>query len=188
MEPILSLESISKSFYGVQVLFDVNLQLFKGEVLGLVGENGAGKSTLMNVIGGVLKSDGGAMTLGGKSYTPDNPKKATDMGISFIHQELSLFTNLTVAENVFIDSFPRGFLGRIRNKEILKKTREFLDKYKLEGCEPNTVVGDAADGDAPDDRDHEGAREGYQDIDIRRTHDFFVHSRKGSAFSRPSFR
>lgn len=141
MEPILSLKGINKSFFGVQVLFDINLDLYQGEILGLVGENGAGKSTMMNIIGGVLKSDSGSMVINGKDYSPEGPMDATERGISFIHQELSLFTNMSVAENVFIDSFPLNAVGGIKTNEIVKKTKEFLQKYNLEDCNPKTIVG-----------------------------------------------
>ncbi len=63
----------AKSFFGVQVLFDISLDLREGEVLGLVGENGAGKSTMMNVIGGVLQPDSGEMRLFGEKYAPQSP-------------------------------------------------------------------------------------------------------------------
>ena len=87
MEPILSLKGINKSFFGVQVLFDINLDLYPGEILGLVGENGAGKSTMMNIIGGVLKSDSGSMVINGKDYNPEGPMDATKRGISFIQPQ-----------------------------------------------------------------------------------------------------
>lgn len=141
-EPILELDKICKSFFGVQVLYDVSLTLQKGEVLGLVGENGAGKSTLMNVIGGSLPCDSGTMRLNQADYKPHNPQAATDAGIAFIHQELSLFTNLSVAENIFIDSFPKGFARSIRKKEIISKTKEYMEHYHLEAKDPTQKVGD----------------------------------------------
>ena len=105
-EAILTLESVSRSFAGVHALSDVSLALGRGRVLGLIGQNGAGKSTLMNVIGGVLKPDAGTMTLGGASYAPQNPRQASAAGVAFIHQELNLFGNLSIAENIFIDRLP----------------------------------------------------------------------------------
>ena len=83
-EPILVLEGISKSFFAAQVLHDIDLSVYKGEVLGLVGENGAGKSTLMNILGGVLAMDSGTMQLRGSPYAPASPRDADAAGIAFI--------------------------------------------------------------------------------------------------------
>ena len=77
-----------------------------GRILGLVGENGAGKSTLMNMLGGNLQPDAGEMRLDGQPYAPRNPRDAARRGIAFVHQELNLFPNLTIAENLFLDRFP----------------------------------------------------------------------------------
>lgn len=106
-DPALTFEGVGKRFFGVPAVQDVSFALRKGRLLGLVGENGAGKSTLMNLLGGVLPLDAGKMTMGGRPYAPKSPRDATRAGIGFIHQELNLFTNLTVAENLFIGRYPR---------------------------------------------------------------------------------
>jgi ABC-type sugar transport system ATPase subunit len=98
---ILELEAISKAFAGVHAVSDVTLSLGRGRVLGLIGQNGAGKSTIMNIVGGVVQPDGGSMRLAGAPYAPASPAEATRNRIAFIHQELNLFTNLTIAENIF---------------------------------------------------------------------------------------
>ena len=108
---MLRIEGLCKSFFGVQVLHDVGLELQPGQVLGLVGENGSGKSTTMNILGGVHQPDRGTMTLDGEPYAPRGPKDAAERGIAFIHQELNLFKNLTVEENLFIGGFPRLVAG-----------------------------------------------------------------------------
>ena len=105
-EPLLLIEGLTKSFFGVRVLHEVGLSLAPGEVLGLVGENGSGKSTTMNILGGVHQPEGGRMTLAGEPYAPRNPRDAEAAGIAFIHQELNLFKNLSVEENLFIGGFP----------------------------------------------------------------------------------
>ena len=110
-DAILSLERISKTFFGIHALRDVSLTLGRGRVVGLIGQNGAGKSTLMNVIGGVVRPDSGGMVLDGLPYTPQNPAHASRAGIAFIHQELNLFSNLSIAENIFIDRFPHRRFG-----------------------------------------------------------------------------
>ena len=134
-ETILTLESVSRSFAGVHALSDVSLALGRGRVLGLIGQNGAGKSTLMNVIGGVLKPDAGTMTLGGAPYAPQNPGQASGAGIAFIHQELNLFGNLSIAENIFIDRFPLrrlGPLSLVDRAALNTRTRALLEQVYLE--------------------------------------------------------
>ena len=75
-------------------------------MLGLVGENGAGKSTLMNILGGGVPPDSGSMVVENRAYAPGRPSDARDAGIAFVHQELTLFPNLTIAENLQIARFP----------------------------------------------------------------------------------
>ncbi len=130
-ENILVLEGIEKSFFGAKVLHDINLTVRKGEVLGLVGENGAGKSTLMNILGGVLPKDAGTMTLNGHAYEPVTPKDAQKACIAFIHQELSLFSNLSVAENMFIDELPTGALWSVKYGLMQSKAQEYIEKFAL---------------------------------------------------------
>ena len=139
---ILQLDKICKGFFGVQVLYDISLELYEGEVLGLVGENGAGKSTMMNVIGGVLPFDSGSMKIEGKEYKPSNPQVATEAGIAFIHQELSLFTNMSVAENIYIDGDPKGAFGMVDKKTMYQEAEEYLEKYHVEVKNPGVIVGE----------------------------------------------
>ena len=134
-EAILTLESVSRSFAGVHALSDVSLALGRGRVLGLIGQNGAGKSTLMNVIGGVLKPDAGTMTLGGAPYAPQNPGQASAAGVAFIHQELNLFGNLSIAENIFIDRLPLrrlGPLSLVDRAALNARTHALLEQVYLE--------------------------------------------------------
>jgi len=135
----LQLNEVRKSFTGVEVLHGLNFDLRKGEVLGLVGENGAGKSTLMNIVGGVLPMDSGSMELAGKPYAPRSPLSATEEGIAFIHQELNLFSNLTVAENMFIDGFPRNRFGAIDRREVRRVAQGCIDRFSLP-VRPDTKV------------------------------------------------
>ncbi|MDA0348625.1 MAG: sugar ABC transporter ATP-binding protein [Verrucomicrobia bacterium] len=136
---VLNIRNVRKSFTGVQVLHGLNFDLKKGEVLGLIGENGAGKSTLMNIIGGVLPMDSGSMELAGEPYAPRSPLVATEMGIAFIHQELNLFTNLTVAENLFIDCFPKNRVGAIDRKKMRRLSEVCMDRFSLP-VTPDTKV------------------------------------------------
>lgn len=132
-DPMLACEGIHKRFFGVPVLRNVGFQLGAGEVLGLIGQNGAGKSTLMNIIGGVLQPDAGAITVGGSAYAPLSPREAGRHGVAFIHQELNLFTNLSIAENIFIDGFPRlRGLPLIDRRAVRSRTRELLAAVDLD--------------------------------------------------------
>ena len=105
--PAVSFSCIEKSFFGVRVLQGVSFDVGAGRILGLVGENGAGKSTLMNLLGGNLQPDAGEMHVSGRRYCPRNPGEARIAGIAFVHQELNLFPNLSIAENLFLTEFPR---------------------------------------------------------------------------------
>ena len=146
-EYILELKNIGKSFFGVPALTDISLGLRKGKILGLIGENGAGKSTMMNIIGGVLIPDGGTMIFDGKEYNPGSPVHATNAGITFIHQELNLFTNLSIEENIFINSFPKkGKLPFISKREIREKTKELLASIDLD-MSPEVLVEKLAPGE-----------------------------------------
>ncbi|MFN8469457.1 MAG: sugar ABC transporter ATP-binding protein [Caldilineaceae bacterium] len=139
-DSILSFENIDKSFFGVRVLKEINLSLPRGKVMGLVGENGAGKSTLMNLVGGVVPPDGGQMLLDGQPYAPRTPGDANNAGVAFIHQELNLFTNLSIAENIFINGFPRvSWLPMLNRNAMRGKTRQYLDAVDLQ-VSPDTLV------------------------------------------------
>jgi galactofuranose transport system ATP-binding protein len=105
--PVLELSGIDKQFSGVQVLRDVKLRLYPGEIHALMGQNGAGKSTLIKVLTGVIEPDGGQMLLGGEPVWPESPLAAQKLGISTVYQEVNLCPNLSVAENIFAGRYPR---------------------------------------------------------------------------------
>ena len=139
-EMALSFSHVHKSFFGVPVLCDICLNVTSGHILGLIGENGAGKSTLMNILGGVVPFEKGEVFLGDKPYAPRNPEEATQKGISFIHQELNLFTNLSIAENLFINNFPTpGVVPFIQRREMVAKARDYLQLVDLT-LSPDTLV------------------------------------------------
>ena len=145
MKPLLTLSGLSKSYFGVPVVSDMKLDFAIGRAVGLIGENGAGKSTLMNMIGGVVPPTTGTMQWQGAPYAPASPADATLAGIAFIHQELNLFTNLSVAENIFIDDFPRR-LGLIDRAHMRRRSAELLDQLNL-SVSPDAAVGDLAPGE-----------------------------------------
>jgi ribose transport system ATP-binding protein len=135
MSIVLETQNICKSFFGIAAVKDVSITVSEGEILGLIGQNGAGKSTLMNLIGGVVHPDSGVMLYKGTPYSPRNPADANAARIAFIHQELNLFTNLTIAENIFIEGFPtvgRGPLRFIDRATVRRHAREVLDSVGLD--------------------------------------------------------
>jgi len=107
MNAAVAMAGIEKAFGGVPVLRGITLEVAPGSILGLVGENGAGKSTLMNILGGNLQPDAGSISVGGRPFSPRTPADARTAGIAFVHQELTLFGNLTIAENLHLTRFPR---------------------------------------------------------------------------------
>lgn len=145
--PIFEAEGICKSFFGVEVLHGVGFSLRAGQVLGLVGENGSGKSTTMNILGGVHPMGAGRMTLDGVDFRPTGPRDAEARGIAFIHQELNLFRNLSVAENLFIANFPtRGRLPFIDRNRVRARAVELLAAVDLH-IPPNTPVSRLSQGE-----------------------------------------
>lgn len=104
--PLLEMKGISKRFPGVVALNSVDLEVYPGEIVALIGENGAGKSTLMNILGGILAPDGGHLRVDGHPVTIRSVSDAVRLGIGFIHQELNLFDNLDVAGNIFLGREP----------------------------------------------------------------------------------
>lgn len=138
--PRLVFQGISKSFFKVPVLNDISFELAPGQVVGLVGENGAGKSTLMNILGGVLSADRGSMLLDGEPYAPGNPIDAGEAGVVFVHQELNLFPNLSIQDNLFITEFPPSWLpGFLSSRKARRRARELLDRVGLTR-DPRTTV------------------------------------------------
>ncbi|MCV3211229.1 sugar ABC transporter ATP-binding protein [Mesorhizobium sp. YC-39] len=99
---ILEIANLSKSFGPVRALRGVGFQLRRGEIHALAGENGAGKSTLMNIIDGILRPDSGEIRLDGQPVTITSPAMAQTLGIGFVHQEIALCPDITVAENIFM--------------------------------------------------------------------------------------
>jgi ribose transport system ATP-binding protein len=134
----LSVRGVGKSFAGIQVLSGIDLEVYEGEVLAIVGENGAGKSTLSSIIAGLLLPDTGAMWWEGSPYAPDSPRDAMATGVGLIHQEMRLLPALSVAENVFVGRLPKrnGFVDR---ENMHKRAAEQLHRLGLD-ISPATPV------------------------------------------------
>ena len=101
-QPLLKMTNVSKPFPGVRALADVNLDLYPGEVLALLGENGAGKSTLIKILGGVHAPDTGSIEIDGQKIQIDSPTSSQDAGVGIIFQEFNLIPALTARENIFL--------------------------------------------------------------------------------------
>jgi ribose transport system ATP-binding protein len=141
---LVEMDGISKDFPGVHALRDCRFDLRRGEVHALVGENGAGKSTLMKILAGVYRKDSGRVRVKGADVDITTPRAAQLLGISIIHQELSLIPNLTAAQNIFIGREPRGSLPFLLDERALNRNAQALfDQLHLR-IDPQTKVANLA--------------------------------------------
>ena len=130
--PFIKMENMNKSFNGVPVVKNVSLQIEKGEIHALLGENGAGKSTLMNILGGVHQPNSGTIYINGQEVRMANPRVSQEQGISFIHQELNMVSDLKVYENMFLGSELRNKVGFLKVEEMCQQTHEILSKLGVD--------------------------------------------------------
>ena len=138
---LLDMKNICMNFDSVLALTYVDFSLEKGEIHGLLGENGAGKSTLMNILGGVLTPTSGEVIFEGNKLVDLDEKKASKLGIRFIHQELNLVNDLTVQENLFLGEEITSKFGILSRKEMVDLSRDVLKKIKVD-IDPRTTVSD----------------------------------------------
>lgn len=130
-ENILEMKQIVKIFPGVKALDHVDFHVKRGEVHCLIGANGAGKSTLMKVLSGAYTEDEGEIYFDGKKLSSHGTQKRRDEGISVIYQELSLFNELSVGENVYINNYPRKAGGAVDWREVYRRTQELADSLNI---------------------------------------------------------
>ena len=137
---ILDLKNINKRYGGVQALKQVDFSLNSGEIHCLVGENGSGKSTLIKIISGIEQPESGAIIfINGEQEIRLNPIKSIQKGIQVIYQDLSLFPNLTVAENISVYNYSKGNLKKVNWKDIKKLSIDTLNKIKF-NLDPKRLV------------------------------------------------
>ena len=139
--PILEMRGITKRFPGVLALDHVDLTVYPGQVLALVGENGAGKSTLMKVLSGVHQMDEGEILMEGKSVKIENPLASQLMGISIIYQELSVLDNMNIAENIFLGRERRTGKVFADKKTMHAEAKRLLDEVGLD-VDTHTMAGE----------------------------------------------
>jgi ABC-type sugar transport system ATPase subunit len=137
---VLQAAGIVKSFPGVRALASVDLSLRAGEIHGVCGDNGAGKSTLMKILAGIYQPDQGRIFIRGEEAVLDNPLSAKRQGILLVHQELSVVSELSAAENIYLGELPLLTFSRINWTKLLADARRVLDEL---GCEflPEAIVG-----------------------------------------------
>lgn len=144
MTPVLRIDRLTKYFGGLKAVADFSLDLGAGELVGLIGPNGAGKTTIFNLITGIYQPDAGDIVFGGGSVRGLKPYQITGRGIARTFQNIRLFNELTVLDNVkiachmhagygFIAALTRGGAFRSEEKAIEEKARSILDIFKLQG-------------------------------------------------------
>jgi len=136
-QPVLEMRGITKRFPGVTANDHVDLDLYPGEVLALLGENGAGKSSLMNVLAGLYRPDSGTVRIRGELREIRTPQDAAAWGIGMVHQEFMLVDTMTVAENIILGMKDLPFVPAI--PEVRRKIRELSEKYNLQ-VEPDRYI------------------------------------------------
>ena len=128
----IAMQGISKAFGTNQVLRGVDFTLHSGEIHALMGENGAGKSTLMNILTGIHKADAGKITVDGQEVHFKNARDAENHGIAFIHQELNIWPNLSILENLFLMKQITNSFGMLDTKKMRKLAEEKCAQIGIE--------------------------------------------------------
>ena len=129
---MLEIKNVSKSFPGVKALNNVSVQFQNGEIHALLGENGAGKSTLMNVLTGVFPRDKGEIEFDGNELKNITIKQSENMGIAFVHQELNLFNDLKVYENIFLQKEYTTKFGCLDKKKMIQEAERLFQELGVD--------------------------------------------------------
>lgn len=142
---ILSLNQISKSFSGVQVLHSISVDIQPGEVMGILGENGAGKSTLLKIISGIYQRSSGTVSVSGKAVDITSPATAKALGIAMIPQEFNLISSLNVFENIFLGQEVKS-RALLNKKAMRNKASELLSLLET-SLSPDALIEDLSVAD-----------------------------------------
>lgn len=143
---ILEMSHVSKAFGGSKALSDIHFNVEEGEIHALLGENGAGKSTLMNILTGVIPADEGTVTFCGKTYPNPTIAQMEAAGIAFVHQELNVINDLTVADNIFLCRELTNGLGLLRRKEQIRRAGELFESLGVD-IDPTMLVSELKTGE-----------------------------------------
>jgi len=142
---VLKMQDICKSFPGVKVLDQVNLELREGEVHALLGENGAGKSTLIKILGGIHNADSGKIFLGEEEVKISSVVDAQNRDIRIIHQEIVLVPFRSIAENIFLGRELRNKAGFLDKKKMYAGTKEIMQEFGL-SLSPDMLISELSIG------------------------------------------
>lgn len=143
---ILTVENVNKSFYNNKVLHNVSFSAPGGRVLALLGQNGAGKSTLVKILNGTYQKDSGKVLIEGRETTINNPLDAQKQGIAMVYQELSLSSNMSVADNIFVKNLPKNGIGLVDTKTLHEKSQVLLNNFAIDFIKPQDLVEDLSAG------------------------------------------
>jgi D-xylose transport system ATP-binding protein len=144
--PLLQLRGITKAYGAVQALSGVNLEVYAGEVIGLVGDNGAGKSTLIKAIAGVGPPDSGEFFVEGQAVKITSPQVSTRLGIETVYQDLALCDNLDVVANLFLGKEERTAAHTINELTMEKRTLQVLKTLEVKIPSVRTLVASLSGG------------------------------------------
>jgi D-xylose transport system ATP-binding protein len=144
--PLLQLRGITKAYGAVQALSGVNLEVYAGEVIGLVGDNGAGKSTLIKAIAGVGPPDSGEFFVEGQAVKITSPQVSTRLGIETVYQDLALCDNLDVVANLFLGKEERTAARTINELTMEKRTLQVLKTLEVKIPSVRTLVASLSGG------------------------------------------
>ncbi len=139
--PLVQVSHVSKSFGPVQVLKDVSLDMYRGEVLCLAGENGAGKSTLIKILTGAIPRDTGEYHIDGQDVGSPSPAQARALGVGVVYQELSLLPEVSVEENLLMGRLPTT-RGIVNKRELRARATKMLERVGLNNVDPGALISD----------------------------------------------
>jgi len=135
---LLEARGIRKEFPGTVALDNVSFELFEGEIHALMGENGAGKSTFLKIVTGALQPDAGEIHIAGRPVKLHSPVDARRLGVAIVHQELSLFPDISVMENILVGQAPTR-MGLMRRQQMHEVCERYLERFHV-GFSPTDVV------------------------------------------------
>jgi simple sugar transport system ATP-binding protein len=149
-DSLLKAEKLEKRYKGIHALKNVDLTIYPGEVIGLVGDNGAGKSTLIKILCGAHQHDGGKIFFQGKEVQLRSPRDSMNLGIETIYQYTAMVPQMSIARNIFIGreplKFKIGHLGILDQKKMAEESMKAMRGVGLEMRSPNTPVDELSGG------------------------------------------